>query len=109
MEKSTEEKIMQLQMIEQGMQNFLIQKQQFQAQLVEIDSALKELGKTDSAYKIVGNIMISADKEELLKELSSKKEMVELRIKTLEKQEKQMKEKASAMQSEVLEKLKPKK
>ena len=109
MEKSTEEKIQQLQLIEQGMQNFLAQKQQFQAQLAEIESALKELEKSKDAYKIVGNIMVSADKEELLKDLKSKKEIIDLRIKTLEKQEKQMKEKASAMQSQVLEKLKPEK
>ena len=108
MEKSTEEKIQQLQMIEQGMQNFLLQKQQLQAQLVETDSALKELETSETAYKIVGNIMVSADKEELKKDLQSKKETVELRIKTLEKQEAQMKEKASSMQSEVLEKLKQK-
>ena len=109
MEKTTEEKIQQLQLIEQGMQNFLIQKQQFQAQMVEIESALKELEKSETAYKIVGNIMVSANKEELVKDLKSKKEMIELRIKTLERQEAQMKEKATAMQSEVMEKLKPEK
>ena len=109
MEKSTEEKIQQLQLIEQGMQNFLMQKQQFQAQLVEIESALKELEGSKEAFKIVGNIMVNADKEGLSKDLRSKKEMLELRIKTLEKQEKQMKEKATAMQSEVMEKLKPEK
>jgi len=38
------------------MQNVLMQKQQFQAQLMEIDSALSELEKTNEAYKIVGNI-----------------------------------------------------
>jgi len=109
MDKATEEKIAQLQMLEQGMQNFMIQKQQFQAQLIEIDSALKELDKSNVSYKIVGNIMVSANKEELSKELKSKKETIELRIKALEKQEKQIKEKATAMQSEVLEKLKKEK
>ena len=37
-----------------------------------------------------------------------KKEVAELRIKTIEKQEKQMKEKASAMQTEVMKQLKEK-
>jgi len=109
MEKATEEKIQQLQMIEQGMQSFSMQKQQFQAQLVELDSALNELEKTDTAYKIVGNVMVLSNKEDLVKDLTSKKEVIELRIKTLEKQEAQMKEKATSMQSEVLEKLKPEK
>ncbi len=106
MEKSTEEKIQQLQMIEQGMQGFMMQKQQFQAQLIEIESALKELEKSDTAFKIVGNIMVSTDKETLTKDLQEKKETIELRIKTLEKQENQMKEKAESMQSEVMAKLK---
>jgi len=106
MDNKTQEKIQQLQMIEQGMQSFLAQKQQFQAQVAEIDSALKELNKTEDSYKIVGNIMVKKDKEELIKDLKSKKETFELRLKTLEKQEKQMKDKAERMQKEVLSKLK---
>ena len=108
-EKETEKKISQLQMMEQSMQSFLVQKQQFQAQLIEIESALKELEQSKEAYKIVGNIMVSSDKDELEKDLKKKKEIVELRIKTLEKQENQIKEKASGVQAEVMEELKEKK
>ncbi|MEE9525988.1 MAG: prefoldin subunit beta [Candidatus Woesearchaeota archaeon] len=106
MDKNTQEKIQQLQMLEQGMQSFLAQKQQVQAQLMEMESALKELEKTDEAFKIVGNVMVKSDKESLKKDLTAKKEVLDLRIKTLEKQEADMKDKASAMQSEVMEKLK---
>ena len=108
-EKETEKKISQLQMMEQGMQGFLMQKQQFQGHLVEIESALKELEKSKEAFKIVGNIMVSSDKKELEEDLKKKKETVELRIKTLEKQENQIKEKASAIQEEVMKELKEKK
>ena len=108
-EKETEKKISQLQMMEQSMQSFLMQKQQFQAQLVEIESALKELEKSKEAYKIVGNIMVSSNKEDLKNDLQKKKEMAELRIKTLEKQESQIKEKASSVQEEVMKELKEKK
>jgi prefoldin beta subunit len=108
-EKETEKKISQLQMMEQSMQGFLMQKQQFQGQLVEIESALKELEKSKEAYKIVGNIMVSSDKKELEDDLKKKKEIVELRIKTLEKQENQIKEKASGIQEEVMKELKEKK
>lgn len=104
--KETEQKIGQLQMFEQSLQNFLGQKQQFQAQLVEIESALSELENTDKAYKIVGNIMVESDKGELKADLQSKKEMLELRIKTMEKQESQVREKASKLQSEILKKIK---
>ena len=104
--KETEQKISQLQMFEQSLQNFLGQKQQFQIQLVEIESALNELESTDKAYKIVGNIMVETDKNELKADLQSRKEMHELRIKTMEKQEAQVREKASNLQSEILKKIK---
>ncbi len=104
--KETEQKIGQLQMYEQSLQSFLGQKQQFQIQLVEVESALSELQNTNKAYKIVGNIMVEADSNELKADLQSKKEMLELRIKTMEKQEAQVRERASKLQSEILEKIK---
>ena len=104
--KDTEQKISQLQMFEQSLQGFLGQKQQFQMQLVEVESALSELESSEKAYKIVGNIMVESEKNELKADLSSKKEMLELRIKTMEKQETQVREKASILQSEILTKMK---
>ncbi len=106
MEKETEEKISQLQLIEQSLQNLLIQKQQFQLQVSEIDAASKELETSEEAYKIVGNIMALGKKEDLQKDLKEKKEVVELRIKSFEKQEMQVKEKASKLQEEILKKIK---
>ena len=104
--KETEQKISQLQLFEQSLQNLLMQKQQFQSQLVEVESALKELGDSEESYKIVGNIMVSAKKEDLKKDLESKKETLSIRVKTLEKQEGSIKEKAEKLQSEVMEKMK---
>ena len=104
--KETEQKIGQLQMFEQSLQTFLGQKQQFQVQLVEVESALGELESTNKAYKIIGNIMVENDKNELKADLQSKKEMLELRIKTMEKQESQVRERASKLQSEILKKIK---
>ena len=109
MSKDTEQKIEQLQRIEQSLQNILMQKQQFQAQLMEIESALSELKTSEESYKIVGTIMIKSSKEDLDKDLKQKKEIMELRIKTLEKQEKETKEKASGIQSEVMKEIGEKK
>ena len=102
----TEQKISQLQMFEQSLQSFLGQKQQFQMRLSEVESALSELENTKKAYKIVGNIMVESDKAELKADLDSKKEVLELRIKTMEKQETQVREKASKLQEEILTKMK---
>lgn len=100
--QEAEKKLNQLQILEQSMQNLLMQKQQFQLQQVEIESALKELEKVNEAYKIVGNIMVLSKKDDLKTDLTSKKEIVELRIKNMEKQENQAREKASKLQNEVL-------
>ena len=89
-----EEKIQELQFIEQNMQNTLMQKQQFQTELIEIDNALKELSKNPKeTYKIIGNIMIATDKKDLKSDLESKKDIIAIRIKNLEKQETDLKEK----------------
>lgn len=106
MEKDVQEKIAKLQGLEQNLQNFLMQRQQFQTQLMEIDSALDEIEKTDSAYKIVGNIMVKTGKEDLKKDLIQKKELMEIRITSLEKQESQLQEKAQELKDEVMKNLK---
>ena len=104
--KEQEEKIAQLQMFEQNIQGFLMQKQSLQAQLIELVKTLKELDSTDTPYRIIGNIMVKTKKEDLKKDLGQKKEMVELKIKSLEKQEDRIKERAKKTQSEVLEGMK---
>lgn len=103
--KESERKINQLQMLEQSMQNLLMQKQQFQLQQAEIESALKELENVDEAYKIVGNIMVLSKKDNLKSDLNSKIEITGLRIKSIEKQEIQLRDKASKLQSEVMKEM----
>ena len=103
--KEMQEKIQKLSMMEQSLQQFLAQKQQFQAQLLELTSALEELEKTSKAYKIVGNVMVDTDKDTLVKDLTQKKEMIELRIKSVEKQEDKMRDKTSELQSEVMKEM----
>lgn len=100
--KEAQESIQRLQLMEQNLQGLNMQRQQFQAQLFEIEGALKEIATSPVAYKLVGGIMIGTDKDSLQKELQGRKELLELRVQTLEKQEKQLKEKAKKLQEEVL-------
>ena len=107
--KELEEKFKDLQLLEQNLQNFNMQKQKFQIELVEIENALKELNdEKKETYKIVSNIMIEASPIELKKELESKKEVINLRIKNLEKQETNIRNKAEEIQKEVMSKLQKK-
>lgn len=97
-----QEAVQKLQMLEQNMQQVGMQKQQFQAQLFEVEGALKELSSSPAAYKLVGGIMVKADKDSLKKELEGKKEVLELRVETLEKQEAQLKERVKKAQEGAL-------
>ena len=53
------EKIQQMQFMEQNLQSILMQKQAFQMEISETTSALNEVEKSkDDVYKIVGQLMI---------------------------------------------------
>ena len=83
-----QDKIQELQILDQKLQNSLLQKQAFQIELAETDSALEELEKSgDEVFKIIGQLMIKSEKTKIKEELSDKKKILELRIKSLEKQE----------------------
>ena len=98
----SQEKINKIQMLEQNIQAVSAQKQQIQTQQIEIDSALKEIETGEETYKIVANVLIKTPKEKLKQDLDEKKKIVELRLQTLENQEKQFKEKIKELQQEVL-------
>jgi prefoldin beta subunit len=108
MDAETQSKIQQLQLFEQNMQGILMQKQQVQAQKIEVENALTEINDAKGdVFKIVGPIMIASSKEVVKKDLEGKKEVVDIKIKNLEKQETQIREKASKLQAEVMEKMQP--
>ena len=74
---------------------------------MEIENALKELSETkEETYKLIGNILVKKNKEDLINELDSKKEVINIRVKNINKQEEQIKEKAEKLQSEVVKEIK---
>ena len=108
MDNQVQEKIGQMQLIQQNMENFSMQKQQFQVQQTEIETALLEIKNTNTAYKIVGNIMVLTDKEQLRKDLEEKNEMLTIRVATIEKQEDKLRSKFEELQQEVMKSLEEK-
>jgi prefoldin beta subunit len=93
------ENIMQFQQLQQQLQMLLMQKQNIQLQASEIENALIEVEKSgkDKIYEIIGNVMLKKSKEELVKSLREKKELLELRSSTIEKQVDKLSEKASEL------------
>ena len=101
--KDQDKKIQELQMLEQGLQNILMQKQVFQLELSETSSALKEIGKAKSdVYKIIGQLMIKKDFKEVEEELKNKEKLLSLRLGNLEKQEDSITEKADKLKEEIM-------
>ena len=88
--------------MEQTLQQLLLQKQAFQAQLMETESAQEEIKKSDVGYKFVGSILLRASRDDLEKELKEKNETTVLRIKNTEKQEESSREKIKKLRSEIL-------
>jgi len=88
------EKIQELQILEQTLQNLLAQKQAFQMEFSETDSALKEIEKSgDEVFKIVGQIMLKVGKDKMKEDLLGKEKILEIRLKTIERQENTLMEK----------------
>lgn len=98
-------KVSQLQVLQQNLQNLLMQKQQLESQLVELNSALTELKTTEKAYKIMGKIMVASSKDDLSHNLTERKEVINIRIKNITKQEESLKKNLEKLQKEVVAEL----
>lgn len=101
--KPEENKIQELQLLEQSLQNTLMQKQAFQMELSETQAALGELKNSgDEVFKIIGQLMIRSEKSKITDDLENKEKILNLRISTLEKQENSLTEKFEDLRKEIL-------
>lgn len=97
--------IQEMQILEHNLQNLLLQKQAFQMELSETQSALREIEFSgDEIFRIVGQLMIKTDKSNVKEELSNKERLLEIRIKAIEKQELSLNEKLDSLRNEILKK-----
>ncbi|MBS3094801.1 prefoldin subunit [Candidatus Pacearchaeota archaeon] len=98
-----EQKIQELQFFEQNLQNILYQKQAFELELSETQSAMEELKNSNGeVFKIVGQLMIKSSSQKIKEELDNKEKLILIRIKSLEKQEKEFNEKVSFLREEII-------
>ena len=101
--------IAQFQQLTQQIQMVTTQKIQFEAQGKELDRTVQELEKApeDSAvFKNVGTLLVQVkDRPGLVAELTEQKETVEVRVKTLERQDKHLRERHQSLQSQITQAL----
>ncbi|HIJ98707.1 TPA: prefoldin subunit beta [archaeon] len=98
-----QQKIQDFQEAQQQARVLLSQKYQIELQMKETQNALDELEKAGNTevHKVVGQILIKSDKNTVHSELKEKVETLELRLKTIEKQEKKVMEKVKTLQEEL--------
>ncbi|NLX47886.1 MAG: prefoldin subunit beta [Euryarchaeota archaeon] len=97
--------IAQFQQLQQQLQTVMSQKIRMDAMLKEMEMTIEELKKAPedvTVYKSVGSLMIKvADAPGLLKEIEDDRETTEIRVKSLDRQEKMLKEKFQTVQEQL--------
>ena len=107
LDEETQKKIQELQMMEQNFQQLLMQKNAFSMEANETDLIIKEVGKTEGEVsRIIGNqVIIKTTKETILEDMKKKKELIEIRMKTIDEQEKEFSKQIESIREEVMKKI----
>jgi prefoldin beta subunit len=96
----------QLQQIQQQAQMLVGQKSQIELSLREIDHAMEAVeAATDDAviYQTVGDILIKSEKDKTFEALKEKKETLDVRLKTLTRQEERIQKRFTELQEQLKE------
>jgi len=97
-------KIQELQMLEQTFQQLLMQKNAFSMESNETDYIIAEVEKTEGEVsRIIGHqVVIKSTKETILKDMKKKKGLIDIRMKTIDEQEKEFSERIESIREEVM-------
>ncbi|MEW6592145.1 MAG: prefoldin subunit beta [Candidatus Hadarchaeota archaeon] len=99
----------QFQQVQQQAQALLSQRQQLEVLLHETERAIEELGKLQddaTVYKSVGTILVKSSKKDVEKNLTEEKETIDLRVKTIQRQEERAMQRLQEMREKLDQSLK---
>jgi prefoldin beta subunit len=105
-----QQRLLRLQQLQQTLQGVLTQKQQLELELNEVEQALSELEKlTDAAviYKSIGSLLVKSKKTKVTTELNERKDLLNMRINVLGKQEERLRTQAKDLQEKLQRDLRP--
>ncbi|MFQ6065171.1 MAG: prefoldin subunit beta [Candidatus Bathyarchaeia archaeon] len=105
-----QQRLLRLQQLQQTLQGVLTQKQQLELELTEVEQALEELEKmTDNAtiYKSIGSLLVKSEKGKVVKDLNERKELLDMRINVLGKQEERLRSQVKELQTKLQRDLRP--
>jgi prefoldin beta subunit len=100
--------IAQFQQLTQQIQMVTTQKIQLESQVRELEKTVQELEKVgdEAVYRNVGSLLIQVkDKPALIAELKEQKETAEVRVKTLDRQDKHLRERHQTLQQQITQAL----
>lgn len=99
-----QEKIEELQGLQETAQTVAVQKQEAESTLTEARNALDELENIDEGtqmYRKVGELLVETEFDEAEDDLEEKVDSLEIRLETLEKQEERVQQQFDELQSEL--------
>jgi len=105
-----QQRLLRLQQLQQTLQGVLTQKQQLELELTEVEQALDELEKlTDKAsiYKSIGSLLVKSEKGKVTTDLEERKELLDMRINVLGKQEERLRSQVKELQTKLQRDLRP--
>jgi prefoldin beta subunit len=105
-----QQRLLRLQQLQQTLQGVLTQKQQLELELNEVEQALSELEKlTDAAviYKSIGSLLVKSKKTKVTTELNERKELLNMRINVLGKQDERLRTQVKDLQEKLQRDLRP--
>lgn len=105
-----QEQLVRLQQLQQTYQVVMSQRQQLDREQLEVNRALGELEKMsekDIVYKSLGAILVKSTRKKLIEELTERKELLNMRIKVITKQQSRTEEQLKELQQRVQQRLNP--
>jgi len=105
-----QQRLLRLQQLQQTLQGVLTQKQQLELELNEVEQALSELKKLTAAaviYKSIGSLLVKSKKTKVTTELNERKELLNMRINVLGKQEERLRTQVKKLQEKLQRDLRP--
>ncbi len=105
-----QERLVRLQQLQQTLQTILQQKQQVDMEAAEIDQTLKEMEKTSEdaiIYKQAGSLLVKAQKPDVVKDLTERKDLLATRQTVLNRQEERMRNQLKDIQTQLQADLSP--
>jgi len=105
-----QQRLLRLQQLQQTLQAVLTQKQQLELEFTETEQALSELEKvTDDAviYKSIGSLLVKSEKATVTTELNERKDLLNMRIGVLGKQEERLRSQVKDLQVKLQQDLRP--